>query len=314
MKRRLSYLLVILVIISLIFSGCKVKVHDRRTMSESSNGTVFMWEVRPKEGDGRLYLLGSIHVGNDGMYPLNPVIIKAFETSDVLAIECDPISALQRPDYLKLVEKLIYTDGTTIKDHIPGDLYDRTEAYLNEKGLSIRFFSIYKPIVLAQNITNLMLDEWGYSSDNGIDFYFIELARERDMEIVEIESVDFQYELLGGFPDEIQAMELKSTLDYIDEYKDILDEMIAYWSSGDVENFERLLFQEDDSLNPEEKELYREYEKQMYDDRNINMADKAEEYLKSGKTTFFVVGAAHMVGENGILNLLRDRGYTVVQK
>jgi uncharacterized protein YbaP (TraB family) len=52
----------------------------------------------------------------------------------------------------------------------------------------------------------------------------------------------------------------------------------------------------------------------MFDDRNLNMADKAEEYLKTGKTTFYIVGAGHMVGETGIIKLLRDRGYTVVQQ
>ena len=60
--------------------------------------------------------------------------------------------------------------------------------------------------------------------------------------------------------------------------------------------------------------MYREYEKIMFDDRNLNMADKAEEYLKTGKTTFYIVGAGHMVGETGIIKLLRDRGYTVVQQ
>ena len=67
-------------------------------------------------------------------------------------------------------------------------------------------------------------------------------------------------------------------------------------------------------MTPEQKELYQEYEKQMFDDRNLHMADKAEEYLKTGKTTFYVVGSGHMVGETGIVKLLRERGYQVIQK
>jgi uncharacterized protein YbaP (TraB family) len=318
---------IFLAILTLILGGCSVELARHKTadginkavsktveVSEYDKGSVFMWEVKAREGDGKLYLLGSIHVGKDDMYPLNPIITDAFESSDILAVECDSTSVFQRPDYLQLMEKLMYTDGTDIRDHIPEDLYEKTDAFLREKGLSIGFFSLYKPVVLAQNITSLMLEEWGYSSDKGIDVYFINLARERGMEIIEIESVEFQFDMLGGFSDEIQIMELRHTLEGIETSRIILEGMLEFWNTGDVRSFEELISQEDDSLSPGEKELYREYEKIMFDDRNLNMADKAEEYLKTGKTTFYIVGAGHMVGETGIIKLLRDRGYTVVQQ
>lgn len=313
--KRISFLVVLfLTILSLVLNGCSVRLARHEAVSRQDEGSVFMWEVNAKEGDGKLYLLGSIHVGTDDMYPLNPIITDAFDKSDALAVECDVTTLYQRSDYLKLMEKLMYTDGTTVKDHIPEDLYNKTDALLKEKGLSIQFFSLYKPIILAQNISNLMLEEWGYSSDKGIDVYFINLARERGMEIIEIESVEFQFDMLGGFSDEIQIMELRHTLEGIETSRIILEGMLEFWNTGDVRSFEELISQEDDSLSPGEKELYREYEKIMFDDRNLNMADKAEEYLKTGKTTFYIVGAGHMVGETGIIKLLRDRGYTVVQQ
>lgn len=310
MKRRLSLFVIILTILALCLSGCAIKVHQ----NVPEKGTAFMWEVKAREGGGKLYLLGSIHVGKDDLYPLKPVITNAFESSDVLAVECDAMAALQRPDYMDLMAKLMYTDGTTVKDHIPADLYEKTDAFLKEKGLSLKLFSMFKPVVISDSILDLAMEEWGYSSDKGIDNYFIDLAREKGMELVEIESVDFQFDLLAGFSDEIQALDLEQTLNEIDSYGQTLDSMFSYWENGDVEHFEELIFEDDGSLTPEEEELYKAYEKQMYDDRNLHMADKAEEYLKTGKTTFFVVGSAHMVGETGIVNLLRERGYEVVQK
>ena len=314
MTRRSLLFLIALTVLSLIFSGCTVKVYQQEPVKEPDKGSVFMWEVEAKEGDGKLYLLGSIHVGKDDMYPLNPIITNAFESSDVLAVECDTTTVAQRPDFLQIMEKVMYTDGTTVQDHIPEDLYEKTDALLQEKGLSIRYFSLYKPIILAQNIINLYLEEWGYSAEKGIDVHFINLARERDMEIIEIESVEFQYDMIGGLSDEIQIMDLESALEGIDTYKSDLDDMFNFWIAGDIESFEELIFQEDTSLTPEQKELYQEYEKQMFDDRNLHMADKAEEYLKTGKTTFYVVGSGHMVGETGIVKLLRERGYQVIQK
>jgi len=296
--------------LALTFGACTITVYQ----NVPEKGTVFMWEVKAREGDGKLYLLGSIHAGNDELYPLAPVITKAFEKSDVLAVECDTIAALQRPDYFKLAEKLMYTDGSTLRDHIPAELYEKADAVLREKGLSIRFFSTTKPIALSQTILSLYMEDWGYSFDKGIDTYFMELAKEKGMEIVEIESADFQFDLLGGFSDDIQALDLKTTLEGLDTYKDELDTMFKYWIAGDVESFEEYIFQEDDLMTPEEKELAREYNRKLLDDRNYHMADKAEEYLATGKTTFYVVGSAHMVGETGIVNLLRERGYKVVQK
>lgn len=313
--KRVSFLVVLfLTILSLVLNGCSVRLARHEAVSRQDEGSVFMWEVNAKEGDGKLYLLGSIHVGTDDMYPLNPIITDAFDKSDALAVECDVTTLYQRSDYLKLMEKLMYTDGTTVKDHIPEYLYNKTDALLKEKGLSIQFFSLYKPIILAQNISNLMLDEWGYSSNNGIDMHFISLAKERGMEIIEIESVEFQFDMLGGLSDDIQVMELRHTIEEMDAYRSQLEDMFRFWVSGDVRSFEEFITSEDDSLTPDEMELYREYEKIMFDDRNLYMADKAEEYLKTGKTIFYVVGAGHMVGDTGIVKLLRDRGYTVVQK
>jgi len=314
MKRKLFLFVLIIAILSLTFGACTVTVHRNLPENVPEKGTVFMWEVGAREGDGKLYLLGSVHVGYDGLYPLNPTIMNAFEESDILAVECDVVAALQSPDAMMYAEKFMYTDGTTLEDHIPADLYAKAEAALKEKGIPIKLFNTTKPIALSQIILDLYMEEWGYLTDKGIDIYFLELAKKKGMEIAEIESIEFQYDLLGGFSDEIQILDLKMTLDGLNTYKDELDSMFAYWTAGDVESFEELCLQEDDSLTPEEEELAQEYNKKMLDERNYHMADKAEEYLKTGKTTFFVVGSAHMVGETGIVNLLRERGYKVVQK
>lgn len=98
MKRRLRSCLLITVILALLLAGCKIRVTDRRVTDDSDAGSVFMWEVKADEGDGRLFLLGSIHVVHEGMYPLNTVITDAFENSDVLAVECDAASVFRRKD------------------------------------------------------------------------------------------------------------------------------------------------------------------------------------------------------------------------
>lgn len=280
-----------------------------------NDGPVFMWEVQGKDGQGRLYLLGSIHAGSDGLYPLDKTILDAFEASDVLAVECDITTLLQRPNLADIMKNVMYTDGTTLKDHISPELYEKTAKIFQENGMSIDLMKIYKPFVISSMILQFYMQDWGYDPNNGIDMYLIGRAKDKGMPVAEIESVEFQYELMGGFSDIIQELQLESCVNgELDASKEYLDLMFDLWQKGDAEGLNELLEQEDDSLPPEEAEAYKEYEKKMFDDRNTHMTLKAEEYLKTGETYFFVVGSGHMVGETGIVEQLRSKGYIVTQQ
>ncbi len=304
-KKLLLGVIGLLTFIALLFSGC-ARLNNKPS--------VFMWEVQAKEGAGKLYLLGSIHAGKSDLYPLNQVIEEAYEHSDVLAVECDTSTLLQRPDLAELMQKMMYTDGSTLKDHISPELYEKTSALMKEHGLSLGLFEKMKPFALSSTILSFQMEEWGYSPDNGIDIYFLNKAHKEGKTIAEIESIEFQYDLLGGFSDEIQSLMLKSTIEGAESSKEDLDSLFTIWSSGDAAAMEALFLEEDDTLTEEEKAIYAVYDKAMMEDRNIAMSLKAEEYLAQGQTTFFVVGSAHMVGETGIVKQLKDKGYRVIQK
>lgn len=314
MKSTIMKLVSIMLIAVMLFSGCG-RTGSQDPAQVQDKGTVFMWEVTAKEGTGKVYLLGSIHAGRKDMYPLNDLINNAFEASDRLAVECDVTTLLQRPNYTELIDMVMYDDGTTLKDHIPADLYERTADILEKNGLGIGMVQAFKPFMIASMILQFKMAEWGYDSNNGIDVHFITEAKEKGMDVLEIESLESQYSMLGGFSDTIQTLQLKSAVDEeLDASKEYLEQMFTLWTKGDAAGFEKLLEQEDDDLTADEKEAYADYEKQMFDDRNTHMAQTAEAYLKTGKTTFFVVGSAHMVGDTGIVKQLRDKGYTVIQK
>jgi len=346
MSKNTLRLLTILLAVALILSGCgrqAVKTPEASTtpvasatpevsatpdiVTEPANtpkpdepirdndGPVFMWEVQGKDGQGKLYLLGSIHAGNNSLYPLDKTIIDAFEASDVLAVECDVTTQLQRPNLAEIMRMVMYTDGTTLKDHISPELYEKTAEILQKNGMPIDLVKIYKPSVVSSMILQFYMEDWGYDPNSGIDIHLIGKAKEKGMPVVEIESLEFQYSLLGGFNDTIQEMQLESCVNgELDASKEYLDQMFELWLKGDAEGLETLLEQEDDSLTPELMEAYKEYEKAMYDDRNDQMTLKAEEYLQTGDVYFFVVGSAHMVGESGIVEQLRSKGYTVTQQ
>jgi len=300
-----------LLIFPIMLSGCNPssKISTDKPNPQSKPA---MWEVTSKDGATKLYLFGSIHAADKTAYPLRAEVATAFNKSDYLAVECD-IVAFQE-DLVRQMESsagLVYTDGTTIEDHIPSDTYEKVKKILTDNDLYMSVYDKMKPSVWSSLLDNLLVKKSGLNADLGIDTYLLKQAKQSKKKILEIESVEFQMDMLSNFSDEIQALMLKSYTDDFNKQVDMLKELYTNWNSGDIENLSKMSDEEDDSLTDAEKVLYEQYNKVMLTDRNVGMVTKAEQYLSEGKNTFFVVGAMHMVGDKGIVAQLKAKGYTV---
>lgn len=268
-------------------------------------GRGFMWEV--KNGDATVYLVGSMHIADDSFYPLRSEYEQAFAEADYLGVEVD-ISKAPDAETEKLIADMgSYQDGTTLKDHISPATYAKIGELLKESGLEPNALDAYKPWVVETTIGMLNAAQSGYDSEIGIDLYFIEQAKEIGMPVIELESLESQLMMFDGFSAELQERTLNTTLDSIGVMDSGVDAMAEMWKSGD----EAALLELTNSAAGEP-----EYYKGLLVDRNIEMADKIDGYLKNaaGENYFVVVGAAHYLGEHGIIKLLQDKGYTVVRK
>ena len=119
---------------------------------------------------------------------------------------------------------------------------------------------------------------------------------------------------IRSYYDEINELILKGYTEGLDESVKALSELYSAWKSGDAEKLAEFSDSEEEGMTADEKKLYDEYNKAMLVDRNIGMVEKAEQYMNEGKNTFYVVGAMHMVGKDGIVELLKANGYTVTKK
>jgi uncharacterized protein YbaP (TraB family) len=143
----------------------------------------------------------------------------------------------------------------------------------------------------------------GMDLNLGIDKHFLDKAGEK--RIVEIESADWQFNLISGFSDELQEKLLAAATQDAADMPETMKRVQASWASGDMEKLDAMLHET--SHSPEE------INKMMLADRNPHMADVAEQFLKGKEQAFVVVGAAHMVGKDGIVSILHKRGYKVEQ-
>lgn len=312
MKRTLC---LILTLALLLLSACSTKPAEEpsSTTQEPSSqqeptAAPALYKVSAENG-AVLYLFGSIHATDSRAYPLPDYVMQAYGESDYLAVECD-VNAFSK-DFAaqkEVAARMVLMDGTTVADHLGQDVYESAKAFLSSRGEYYQLYDSCHPAMWMSLMEAAAVDMSGLDANNGIDMYFLTLAAQENKEIREVESVELQYDMLLGFSDELMTMIISSTTEAPQAAADATSVLYETWLAGDEAALIALLEEE---VPPEEAELYAEYQTKVVTERNLCMADTAEDYLAQGGTGFFVVGAAHILGEGGCADLLAARGYTV---
>ena len=293
-----------LIILFIFLTGFTDNYADRVSAEPAAKN--ILWEV--KSNTNLVYLFGSFHVASEKMYPLNQRIEKAFEESDCLVVEADVgDTEKSRKAQEIMMKKAMYLQGRSLKENIPEELYVKLIEEVKRFGMGAQHINVMKPWFLSMTITVLQLAKLGHQPKFGMDLYFLNKARNKK-EILELESLEFSINMMSGFSPELQILYLEDTLEGIPAMKEQMEELLAYWREGNVENFTEFFFKLLDE-SPKLKPLYKE----MFSERNKKMAVKIEEYLKDEKTYFVVVGAGHLIGKDGIINILENKEYKIEQ-
>jgi uncharacterized protein YbaP (TraB family) len=301
-RRALTVLSCLILLVALAPLAAQAPVPAAKPAAEKH----FLWKATA--GGHTAWLLGSVHVASEAMYPLAPVIEAAFVASPILVVEADIDLLDSGKLQAQILEKGMYPANQSLKGSLPPVLYAKVEKSVPPLGVPLSVADRMRPWLLALTITSLRLQQQGLQPENGIDLHFLKRARGQK-EIVELESADFQLRLLSGFSDELQRLFLEQTLDDPSSTQEEVEKMIRCWRTGDTAGIENLLFAErrkDPALEPVFVKLF--------DERNGPMAEKIEGYLRSGQGCLVVVGAGHLVGEGGILRRLSDHGITLEQQ
>ncbi|MGZ3577701.1 MAG: TraB/GumN family protein [Syntrophales bacterium] len=264
----------------------------------------FLWRVQSKRNT--VYVLGSIHLLKKDVYPLSRTIVSAFEKADVLAVEAD-VSDISRLDIEKLMESAFYPDGDSLEKHVSGKTFNLIKEETARAGLPMELVYNQRPWFLGLTLESVELMKSGYDPNYGIDKHFLSKAEGRK-KISELESLDYQINLLAGLNDGEQELFLLYTLRELKILVQEVDKLVDAWKSGATEKMESTMTK---SLT-EDGRFYTIYDKLIYK-RNSNMAQKIDGYLNTNKTYFVVVGAAHLLGDKGIIQLLKAKGHSVEQ-
>lgn len=266
----------------------------------------FLWEA--SAGDGTLYLLGSIHFGSTAFYPLPQVMSAAFDQADALVVEANILAADPARMAQLVAERALYRDGTTLRQQLSAATWQRLTAAAAGLELPVALLERQKPWFAAMTLTAAALNRLGYREDLGIDYHFLRRAEGRKP-VLELEGVEWQLALFDGFTVEEQVAMLEETLHELDAGKLYFERMFDAWRSGDAEGIQALF--DESTLNaPANARINR----LLMTERNRTMAAALERLARQGGRYFVVVGAGHLGGDEGIIALLRQRGYRVMQR
>lgn len=280
--------------------------------------TPVFYEVTSPEGQ-TMYLMGTIHVGDERTAYLPQEIYDAFDSSDALAVELDILTLYDRMEEDEELQDSIaasyyYSDGTGAKQHLPDEQYEQLMDMARFCGMSAMADGMYPSVVTGQFTNRLLFGSNTLSSLQGVDRRFLTMARDRDMEILEVESAELQFGLDAQYTDLVQKYMVMDAADIgRNDYVAHTIDLYEMWCSGDEATLREYLLDDGFSEDGTEEALQasEEYNNIMHANRDAGMLEKAKEYLASGKTVFFAVGLAHLLGETGLVDALREAGYTV---
>jgi uncharacterized protein YbaP (TraB family) len=260
-----------------------------------------LWELTH---EGRtLYLLGSVHLLRQEIYPLDGAIYAAFDEAEVVAFELDFDEMMASAPMM--MQRGMYSDGRTLRDVLPGDLHAEMAARAEQYGLPPAMVDGMKPWMAAMTLSSLVLQQGGFEASAGLDLHLHERAKEREMEIVGLETMEEQIDVFEGLDEQAQIAFLRSTLEQLDETVSQMDIATDLWRRGDTAGLgEMFIGQMGDQPQAMERLLY---------ERNRNWIPGIELLLAGERTAIVVVGVGHLAGEGSVIDLLRQRGYTVTQ-
>lgn len=267
-----------------------------------------LWKA--SDGDNAVYLLGSFHLLKPSDYPLSKDVDLALADAESVLFEISP-AELQSPELAAgMMQAALRTDGTTLDEQVGPELAARLRTWSADlpAGVPINgeMLQRFDPWFAALTVSLMQMSAMGLDPALGLDKHFMARAAEAGKPVAGLETAAQQIALFDGMAPEEQVQMLSDALQDAAEGTEQLETLHADWRAGRV----------DALWNGMAADMRREYP-QLYKRINVDRNDAwlaelvARLEAPNGDDTLVVVGALHLLGKDGVVEKLRERGYTV---
>jgi uncharacterized protein YbaP (TraB family) len=255
-----------------------------------------------KDADSTIYLLGTIHLLKPDTAWRGPKLDAAMKEAHELWLELPTTNPeAMQGEMLQLVQKYGLAPQLPLsKDLTPDEMKTLDEA-AKLAGLTAAQLNFFRPWFAALTISTAAMTHAGYDPASGVDSKVEAIFREREITPKGLETAEEQIGIFAGMSREQELKYLRETMDEYENASVELDQMVTQWAAGDVDGLEKLLVEE---MKSEGADLY----EALLVDRNANWAVKIEDMLKGKGVTFIAVGAAHLIGPDSVLAMLKAKG------
>ena len=264
----------------------------------------FGWKVTGRQG-ATVYLVGSVHLLTKDFYPLPAVVEKAYTDSDLLVEEVDMAEMTGPSSQMGMLRKGMQPSSTPLDKVLSPATMDLLAKKAENIGLPLDALKQFKPWLIALTIEAMQWQKQGFDPQLGVDFHFYEKASKDGKAVQGLETVEYQIARFDEMSPELQDHLLAETLKDLDTEQANMNKLMEAWRSGDAPAVERIVLKD----LQQEPQLYQ----RLLVERNKNWLPKIEALFARPKAALVVVGAAHLVGPDGLLAMLKSKGYKVDQ-
>ena len=254
-----------------------------------------LWEVTKKDGDAPSYLYGTVHIQDKRVFAFDDLVYEKMKACDALAVEM----VLDELDIDEVREQMFMKEGK-IKDYMSGEEYAILDSVVKAKtGQPLSMFARMKPFFLSSQLMQMDLPK---DMPVALDMHFIDTARDMSKSVIALEKLSDQIGAIDKMSIEDQVdMLLDGIEDYDDHASEEMGKLVDAYLAQDLQQIHDLM--QDTALPPE-------FGDDLLIHRNYGMVKAIRKIMKK-RTVFAAFGAAHLVGEEGVIALLRKKGYTV---
>ena len=263
-----------------------------------------LWELHGKRNT--VYVLGSIHTLRASDYPLAPAIMDAYGNSKALVMEID-LNEMESADVqAEMLQSAALPEGKSLEQIVGPARYARAQSLVHDVGLDLSMFGGYAPWFVAEAVSQLQLAQLGFDPQSGVEMFFMGRARGDGKDVSGLETAHEQLSIFESMPIEAQAEYMMSSLEQAHDLPKQVNDMVQAWRRGDTAWFQTEI-KSDLGKDPA---LYQS----LVVARNRKWIAKIEAMLADDKNYLIIVGTAHLVGPDSVIDLLKKDGIRAAQR
>ena len=277
-----------------ILLGCSLVANTAHAQSS-------VWQV--SKGNDSLFIGGTVHILPKAEMPLPVEFNHAYEQADTIVFEAPVPDPADTNAQMQMLGALSYTNNETLSEKLEPEVKASLENKLSEFGANLEKLDGFRPAMVSIVLMSMELQKQNLMGE-GVDAYYTKKATKDNKTKNYLETMEFQLELYKTMGQGNENDFIKRNLAELNNYNDIFKGLLTAWREGDTDTLNKVAVEKMQKNDPKSY-------KQLFKDRNNNWLPKVEAMFNNDSNEFVLVGAGHLVGEDSLLTLLENKGYSV---